>query len=378
MINEEIVGYIGNQRFNFRDLGFTEENVSVPKDLFVKLSILTTIAGYLKNNKICINSNKYQKVKLEKFLSYILNNKKFAPMNYNIKINFLGDNILDKKSKHNYDCVILFSGGFDSTAALLTALDKGLKPLLLWVGFGQKNENEEHKTIKNISKLINFPVSTIKLNLKDYINLGWKEWDYIIPARNFMFVAFAASFLSKSQKLKTRVYLSAHEEEIKYSNTDKSIHFFKKCTNLFSDYYKKEIIVETPFMNSSKAEIASYWKNKWIKKYNISPYDTISCYYGNNCGECKACLKRTIAFLAAGLHSDPNIKINPMKDSKEFLAKDILLRFNQFSKKRKMEILTAIRNTWDIVPDEIKKMYNNINKRLINNSINYEIILKRK
>ena len=89
-------------------------------------------------------------------------------------------------------------------------------------------------------------------------------------------------------------------------------------------------------------------------------------------------MKRTIAFLSAGLHSDPNIKINPMKDSRGFLSKDILIRIDQFSKKRKMEILTAIRNAWNIVPNKIKKMYNNLNKRLINDSINYEIILKRK
>lgn len=298
-------------------------------------------------------------------------------MNYKLKINFSGTKSENGQFKHNYDRVILFSGGFDSTAALLITLDKGIKPLLLWIGLGQKNEDTEYKVIKNISRRIKYPVSIIKIDLKKYIDKGWKEWDYIIPARNFIFAALAASLLRKSLKPNTVICISAHKEEVKHSNTDKSMHFFNTCTSLFSDYYKKKMVVGTPFRKYSKTEIAAHWKNHWIKKYGILPYDTITCYYGNYCGKCKACLKRTISLLAAGWDPDPNIQVHPMSDPNDFLITDILLKLNRFSKNRKMETLIAIRKAWDVVPGSVKKKYESFDKKLIEESLRYENNLKK-
>ncbi len=377
LINEELIGNVSGTRFTLKNLNLRKESIDISIDLFVRLSILTMLAGYLKKNKIYLNSEQYKQQMLERFLSYILNNKKFAPIDYKLKLNFSGIKSEKRQFKHNYDCVILFSGGFDSTATFLTALDKGLKPLLLWVGFGQKNEGAEYKVIKSISRRIRYPVSIIKIDLKKYIDKGWKEWDYIIPARNFIFAALAASFLSRSLKPNTIVYISAHKEEIKHSNTDKSMHFFNTCTSLFSDYYKKKIVIGTSFRKYSKTEIAAHWKNHWIEKYGILPYDTITCYYGNYCGKCKACLKRTISFLAAGWAPDPNIQVHPMSDPNDFLITDILLRLNRFSKNRKMETLIAIRKAWEVVPESVKKKYESFDKRLIKESLRYENTLKK-
>jgi len=357
-VKERLIGEVRDEKITTDGLRLKTENLNINNDLFVNLSILTTISGYLKCNKILVNAGIYQeKKKLESFLSYVLNNKKFSPMEFDLTLNFTGNTPKTSIAKHDYDCVVLFSGGIDSTAALLNALDKGMNPLLLWVGFGQKNEYEEHEKIKEISKKIRRSVSVIRVDLKEFIEEGWKEWDYIIPARNFMFVAFAASFLSNSTKDKTVIYLSAHEEEIKHTNTDKSEFFFETCTNMFSDFYNKKITIDTPFKKESKTEILARWKNFWLDKYNISPYDTVTCYYGNNCGDCKACLKRTIALLASGWKPDPDLKINPMKDRNGFLEKDILLRFGDFSEKRKIETLIAIEKSWNSVPDTVKKQY---------------------
>jgi len=370
-----IVGNVGEKPIFWEDIKFRNEDIDILKDLFVRLSILTTIAGYLKENKISVAGQFYQKQELQEFLSYVLNNKMFAPIEYNLNIDFSNKEERGSLTQHDYDCVVLFSGGLDSTAAFLIALECGMKPLLLWIGFGQKNEEQEYAAIKKVSKKIGYPVSTIRVDLKAYIEEGWTEWDYIIPARNFMFVAFAASFLSYSTKNKARILLSAHEEEIKHSNTDKSEHFFEMCTKVFTQYYNKKIIVGTPFRHSSKTQIAAYWKRVLVKKFKLTPYDTVTCYYGNNCGKCKSCLKRTMALLAAGWNIDPDLKLNPMKDDQKFLEKDILPRLSTFDKKRQLETLLAIRNSWNDVPMEVRAVYNKVSKK--EELDNYDSSLKK-
>ncbi len=350
-----LIGKIGNEDISFNMINIRSENIKINYDFFVKLSILTTLAGYLKENLVLLNEKEFKKIKLERFLSYVLNNKDFAPINFNLDINFTNSQMsIPKKIEHNYDCVILFSGGFDSTAAFLKARDNGLKPLLLWIGFGQKNEKAEYKMVKQISKKIKYPLSIIRLNLKEYINQGWREWDYIIPARNFIFLCLAASFLSNSRKDNLKIYLSAHEEEIKRANTDKSRQFFNGCKQLFSEFYKKNFIIGTPFEKYSKTEIAAYWKKSWLNKYSISPYDTISCYYGTNCGRCKSCLKRNIALLSGGFKIDPDLKENPFEDKDKFISNDLLVRFNKFPLKRKLELLMALEEMQDKLPIKLK------------------------
>ncbi|HLC31723.1 MAG TPA: 7-cyano-7-deazaguanine synthase [Candidatus Nanoarchaeia archaeon] len=368
IIQYDELGKIDGKKITFDLLKFKEDNINVNKDLFVKLSIMATIAGYLKKDKININSEEFHKYKLEEFISYVLNNKKFAPRNYNIDLAFYGLNKEENLPLHDYNCVVLFSGGIDSTAALLNSLDKKINPLLLWVGFGQKNEEDEYKSILNVSKIIRYPVSIIRFDLNDYINEGWKEWDYIIPARNFMLVSFAASFLSRSRKRKCKIFLAAHEEEINLENTDKSRYFFEQCTFFFSKYYNKKIIVDTPFSKLSKSEVLRYWKDNWLSKYNISPYDTTTCYYGRFCGECKACLKRTLALIAGGFDKDPLLLKNPMKDENGFIRNDLIKRFESFSEKRKLEMLIAIKMSLDEVPDNVKLWYN---KKIKDKSIYY-------
>jgi 7-cyano-7-deazaguanine synthase in queuosine biosynthesis len=249
---------------------------------------------------------------------------------------------------------VLFSGGIDSTAALLSALDKGMRPLLLWVGFGQKNQDQEYQVVKEVSERIKQVLAVVCIDLAEYIEQGWKEWDYIIPARNFIFVSIAASVLGHSSAKVGCVFLAAHEEEIEESNTDKSVRFFRICSNLFSDYHQRDICVTTPFASVTKTDIISYWNRYWIDRYGISPHATITCYYGNNCGRCKACYKRNIALVAAGTTCDPDLKADVFLDEVGFIRDDFLRRIEHFPYKRKYEYLLALTRMKARLPREIR------------------------
>jgi 7-cyano-7-deazaguanine synthase in queuosine biosynthesis len=364
--NQRSIGKINKKPITYADLNYQSNSPFIDKkDFFVRLSIMTTIAGYLKENNYAVNGDYKNKKELDQFLSYLLNNKKYAPINYDINLSLNKISTAKAVKKNDFDCIILFSGGIDSTAALLLALEKGMNPLLLWVGFGQKNEKEEFNAITKVSNKLGKKVAIVKINLKKYIDDGWKDWDYIIPARNFIFVSMAAAILGNSTCKEGCIFMSAHKEEIKDSNTDKSKRFFNKCTEIFSKYYDKKIIVATPFYNATKVEILNYWKRNWINKFRITPYETITCYYGNNCGDCNACYKRNLALVAAGFKPDSDLKKNIFLDSQKIILNDFLKRIKTFSKERKYEYIIALLLMKDQLSEELKKYVSKLSSQEI-------------
>jgi 7-cyano-7-deazaguanine synthase in queuosine biosynthesis len=355
IFNDDCLGRIEESPIAYSSLNYVTNNPFINKDdFFIRLSIMTTIAGYLKKNDYTINGAHNHPIKLERFLSYMLNNKKYAPIDYKINLSFNEVPLEKKYVENNYDCIILFSGGIDSTAALLLALEKGMNPLLLWIGFGQKNEKEEFQAISNVSKKIGKKVAILRINLKKYIEAGWKDWDFIIPARNFIFVSVAAAILGNSKKKEGHIFMSAHKEEIKSSNTDKSLRFFRTCTELFSEYYNKKIIVTTPFYDVTKVGLLSYWRRNWLAKFKITPYETTTCYYGDNCGKCNACYKRNLALVAAGFRPDPDLKKDIFLDEENIIRGSFIKRINTFPKERKYEYIIALLKMNEGLPREIR------------------------
>ena len=137
-------------------------------------------------------------------------------------------------------------------------------------------------------------------------------------------------------------------------NTDKSEYFFETSSKIFSKYYKRNVSVETPFRWFTKPEIVSVWHRKWEKKFKLKPQDTVSCYFGNNCGVCKACINRAIAFTCAGVDIE-NFKDNPFVDIQAVIKDSYLGRFEVLEKERKLDILYALKNNYDIIPTYTKK-----------------------
>ena len=278
-----------------------------------KLALMSTLAGYNKSCNIALEepfltSSK----KLEDFINFLLNHKGFAPINYNIRLNFLkGKKLkLDRSLKNRK--IVLTSGGIDSTAAIFHYLDIGVKPLLISLDFGQINNQAEQKVIKSIVKKLGLELIVVKINIEKEVVNGWKEWSYIVPARNLLIAAIAAD-LCNHLCLSGTIAMVATSEEVndKCPGPDKSPRFYSFCTNFFSKEYNRKLKLLTPFARKTKAEMLSIWRTKWQAKYGISPYETTTCYSGEECGECNSCFKRSLALLAAGFNLDPKIKSNP-------------------------------------------------------------------
>jgi 7-cyano-7-deazaguanine synthase in queuosine biosynthesis len=350
-----IIGKIGNKQIDSSDLGIEGINPNTI-GVFVRVALLTTLAGYLEKDNVVVNGKKFfSKQALNSFLSYVLNDKRAAPKTFELNFEFNGDSDTAVATENNdYDCVISFSGGVDSTASALYALDKGIKVLAVWIGFGQKNEADELRVVKKLCKELEIKLLIVKINLKSYVDAGWDRWKMgIIPARNLLFAAVASEIAAQSTKKRVSVYICAHKEEINYVNTDKSRRFYSTCNRIFSKIYPKNIELTTPFFNYTKPEIISFWKNHWSEPFGITPRETVSCYLGNNCGNCKACFNRAISFIVAGEKLDQYIS-HPLEDKQGIIDKGYIARFSKLQIERKLDILYALHQHKEIIPKSLK------------------------
>ncbi len=371
--NKIKIGKVGRkvgQQINYELISSSSINLKNTDllDAFTKIAVLIVLAGYKKCNYINVNdklNNNINLKELSQYLSYVLNHPEFAPIKYNLKITDQ-EKLTNKKpnfTENNYDSIISFSGGIDSTAGLLHFLDKEEYVQPLWISFGQRNSEAELNAVKRVLNKLEIDPFIIKMNINKYILNGWKEWSYIVPGRNFVFLSFANAILKQSKKEKGAIYLCAHKDEMKHHrNTDKSKYFFEKATKFFTISNQKNIIATTPFADISKTEILSYWKRNWLQKYKTTPHDTTSCYYEHGCGECEVCLKQTISLLASGFDIDPFLKTHPMKDPSGLITNKWIskLKSNKFTKIKKLDFLIAIEKSLDIVPKEAKELYKNL------------------
>jgi len=286
----------------------------------------------------------------------ILNDKRAAPRKFGLNINFDGyGKVKQTRASNNYDLFLSYSGGADSTAGLLYALDCGLKVKPIYVAFGQKNEKQEIITIKKILGKLKIEPLIVKIDIDKYIDHEWKRWKLgIIPARNYLFAAIAGSVLAKSKSKNPQIWVCAHKEEINPTHTDKSNRFFRSCSKILSDNYRKNISVTTPFKDLTKPEIVSYWHKYWEKKYNISVNETVSCYFGNNCGVCKACINRAVVFVCAGIKIE-NFQTNPFLDKRKLILNSYIVSFNSLHTERKLDFLYALNKQKNILPKKLKK-----------------------
>ena len=226
----------GQEEIDSHLINFKDSNLL---DAFTKVAILILLAGYKQTDHIFVDDkfrNSIDLKKLSRFLSYVLNHKDLTPRKFNLKItdrkDFAVKISISKKNK--YDGILSFSGGIDSTAGLLNSFDKGQRIHPLWISFGQRNDNAELKAVKRVLNKLKITPLIVRMDIKEQILKGWKDWDYIIPGRNFLFVCLANAILKRSSKRKNFIYLCAHKDEMKYRrNTDKSRYFFKKTSEFF-------------------------------------------------------------------------------------------------------------------------------------------------
>lgn len=201
------------------------------------------------------------------------------------------------------DCILLASGGLDSTVMAYWLKRQGCNVLPIFLDYGQHFKTTELDTLRKVLpeelaqqvRVIN--ISDIYRNshsrMIDEPNL-WEDDvtsdDLYLPYRNLLFLSIAAS-VAQSEGLKD-VYAafinSNHAKEI-----DCSKEFFEKLENVFGMY--GSVTIHMPFRDLSKTEVA-----KLGLKLGVPIALTYSCQASSttHCGVCPNCVDRINALNA--------------------------------------------------------------------------------
>jgi 7-cyano-7-deazaguanine synthase len=213
----------------------------------------------------------------------------------------------------NNKAIVLLSGGLDSSTTLFFAKSQGYACHCLGFDYGQLHK-KELLAAKTIAREADCPFEVVT------IGLPWKGSALLdrkvkmpkgrkldakdipvtyVPARNIIFLSFAASY---AEAIKARhIFIGANA--VDYSGyPDCRPEFIKSYQTMLSKGLKagvegKGIKVQTPLIHLSKEKII-----RLAVKLGVPLLKTWSCYQGGAkpCGVCDSCRLRDKGFKDAG------------------------------------------------------------------------------
>lgn len=215
--------------------------------------------------------------------------------------------------------IVLLSGGLDSAATLYYALAKGYAARALIFDYGQRHRREI-RAARAVANAAQVPFEVVR------ISMPWKGSALLdnrvkvpsqgvrkgvipptyVPARNIIFVSFAASF-AEAVGAKA-VFIGANA--VDYSGYPDCRPEFFKAFQVAMDLGLKagtgrgRVRVMTPLVDLSKVDIVRLGIQMDV------PFGlTWSCYNGGRkiCGSCDSCRLRAAGFAGAGV-ADPALK----------------------------------------------------------------------
>ncbi len=208
--------------------------------------------------------------------------------------------------------VLLFSGGMDSySIAKLTSPD-----ILLYCNIGLPEQMKEIQSINEMDLDGFNVVFDDRLYLRDQ-----KLSNEIVPMRNLFFVMIGAYYGS-------HVMLGATAGD---TTNDKDYEFADKTNevlrHIFSNPNKnpstimgsKGFTVSLPYKDKTKSQIVKEYIDA---KFSIRELvNTRSCYSSGEkeCGVCRSCLRKFVAFASNGIDVSSHFETNPMTSIKSAL-----------------------------------------------------------
>jgi 7-cyano-7-deazaguanine synthase len=217
-------------------------------------------------------------------------------------------------------CVVLLSGGLDSSTCLAVAKDQGYDCYTLSIDYGQR-----HVAELNASKIISqsftdHPHKVVQINLDaiggsaltdhniDVPDFGTSEQAIpvtYVPARNTIFLSTALAYAEVVGAEAIFIGVTAVDYSGYPDCRSEYIAAFETMANLATKagVEGQKLSINTPLINLSKAEIIQLGTQLGFD-YGM----TVSCYQANAqgeaCGHCDSCHYRKQGFEAAGIE-DP-------------------------------------------------------------------------
>lgn len=174
-------------------------------------------------------------------------------------------------------CLVLFSGGMDSTACIQYYLNQGFHVEGIFIDYGQVARKQEFNSAHNIASYYGIELEFHEFSTSQMFFHGE------IKGRN-AFLVFAA--LLSHPEFHGIMSLGIHSGVTYY---DCSEPFVKEINRILDGYTGGQIILDTPFLKWDKKMIYIYCKDN-----NVPIHLTYSCENGGDetCGTCRSCLDR--------------------------------------------------------------------------------------
>jgi len=201
-------------------------------------------------------------------------------------------------------CIVLLSGGIDSTTTLYYAKSKGYKCRALIFDYGQRHDREIRSAIA-VAKRAKVPYQIIKIKLPwkgsslldkktkvpAHRIIGRKIPSTYVPGRNTIFLSFAVSFAESIGA--DAIFIGANAVDFS-GYPDCRPEYYKAFRKLIQKGTKaKRIKIMTPLINMAKSQIIELGL-----KLGAPLFLTWSCYEGGKkpCGVCDSCRLREKGF----------------------------------------------------------------------------------
>jgi 7-cyano-7-deazaguanine synthase len=207
-------------------------------------------------------------------------------------------------------CVVVLSGGADSSTVAYWAKNEGYDVYAITFKYGQI-ASKETESAQKIAQSIAVPIKVVDVSpLKEVfgevtslcnadIPMTSSFSDpIIVPFRNAIFLSIAVSYAVSVGA--DKIFYGAHgSDEPFYPDCRREFYkAFEKAARLGTE---KDIFIEAPFSGKPKSESIRIGAELGV------PFElTWSCYSdkAKHCGKCESCVNRKKAFVEAGV-SDP-------------------------------------------------------------------------
>jgi len=225
----------------------------------------------------------------------------------------------------NKKCVVLLSGGLDSSTCLAVAKAAGFNCYTLSIDYGQRHLAELNASAKIAQLLTDNPHQVVHIDLNSIggsaltdTNIDVPDYSKTqadipityVPARNTIFLATALAYAEVVGANAIYIGVTAVDYSGYPDCRSEYIAAFEVMANLATkagiEGNKLEIM--TPLIDLSKAQIIQLGTS-----HGFEYGQTVSCYNANAegeaCGSCDSCHHRKKGFVQAGI-SDPTRYIN--------------------------------------------------------------------
>lgn len=225
--------------------------------------------------------------------------------------------------------VLMFSGGLDSLLALLTLLDNGIKPKLVYVCHNSKNDLQQLIRAQQTASFLQLEL------IQDHSITGlgrWEQDNAFIPMRNG-FLAMVGALYGN------RIWFAIMDGEQTYDDCKQST--FGAMSIALTLLNGREIIVDSPFWDLTKNEVIQQLEPRWKNTLKLS----YSCHNGTrrHCGKCSACFRRFVAFELNGIVENWETHPAETELAKEYYEK---AKNGHYGGKRDKEILEVLERYW--------------------------------